>query len=202
VGQGNGADDALPDDLVLWRMSVKQYHAITRARILDEEQRVELLEGLLVQKMCDHPLHSVATQRVIRALTRLLPGGWIVRSQEAITFADSQPEPDAAVVRGEVKDYSRRLPGPHETALIVEVSDGTLHCDRSIKKRIYARARIPVYWVVNLIDRRLEVYTEPSGLTRQPTYRAQRSYGIGDEVPVWLGEDEIGRIPVQQLLPE
>lgn len=195
-------DNAIPDDLVLWRMSVKQYHAIARAGIIDEDEPVELLEGLLVDKMSKNPPHSVATQLVIIALTRLLPGGWIVRSQEPVTLADSEPEPDAAVVRGEVKDYSRRHPGPHETALIVEVSDATLRRDRGTKKRIYARARIPVYWVVNLIDMRLEVYTDPSGPTRQPNYQTQRYYGIGDEVPVWLGEDEIGRIPVQQLLPE
>jgi Uma2 family endonuclease len=139
---------------------------------------------------------------VIIALMRLLPGGWIVRSQEPVTLADSEPEPDAVVVRGEVKDYSRRHPGPQETALVIEVSDATLRRDRGTKKRIYARARIPVYWVINLIDMRLEVYTDPSGPTRQPNYQTQRYYGIGAEIPVWLGEDEIGRIPVQQLLPE
>lgn len=201
VEQAITAGNAAPDDLVLWRMSVKQYHAIARAGIIDEDERVELLEGLLVDKMSKNPPHSVATQLVIIALARLLPGGWIVRSQEPVTLADSEPEPDAAIVRGEVQDYSRRHPGPQETALVIEVSDATLRRDRGTKKRIYARARIPVYWVINLIDMRLEVYTNPTGPTGKPDYGTQQVYHPGDELPLVLAGEEVATIHVESLLP-
>jgi hypothetical protein len=135
-------------------------------------------------------------------LTRLLPIGWHVRSQEPVTLADSEPEPDVAVARGEITDYRRRHPSPQETALVIEVSDVTLRRDRGTKKRIYARARIPIYWVINLIDVRIEVYTNPSGPARQPDYRTQQYYGPGDEIPVWLGDEEIGRVSVRELLPK
>jgi Uma2 family endonuclease len=84
---------------------------------------------------------------------------------------------------------------------VVEVADTTLRTDRGTKKRIYARAGILVYWIVNLVDRRIEVYMEPSGARRKPDYRRQQEYGPADEIPVVLDGVEIGRVPVHDLLP-
>ena len=131
----------------------------------------------------------------------LLPPGWHVRSQEPITLGDSEPEPDVAVVRGDPEQYERSHPGPENVAMLVEVADASLDRDRSIKKQVYARAGIPAYWIVNLQERRIEVYTDPSGPADVPDYRRHEDYTAGSEVPLMIAGHEAGRIPVAALLP-
>ncbi|HMN28229.1 MAG TPA: hypothetical protein PKE45_08745, partial [Caldilineaceae bacterium] len=116
----------LPDDLVLWRMSVKQYHAIAGAGIINEDEPVELVEGLLVDKMTKNPPHTFATQETRIALENLLPDGWFVNIQEPITLDTSEPELDISVIRGYRRDFRRHHPGPAATMLVVEVSNATL----------------------------------------------------------------------------
>ena len=84
---------------------------------------------------------------------------------------------------------------------MVEVADSSLELDRGTKQRIYARARIPVYWIVNLIDRQVEVYTIPTGVGARAKYRDCQIFSGDDEAPVVLGGQETGRIPVRELLP-
>jgi Uma2 family endonuclease len=106
-----------------------------------------------------------------------------------------------AVVRGDPGQYERSHPGPQEVALVVEVADASLYRDRSIKKQIYARAGIPIYWIVNLQDRRIEVYTAPSGPADLPDYRQHEDYAAGMELPLTIEASEAGRISVATLLP-
>ncbi len=188
-------------DLTLWPLSVAQYHAMVRAGVLDEDDPVELLEGCLVYKMPKNPPHSVVTQLVADTLRRLLPTGWHVLVQEPITLGDSEPEPDIAVVRGALRDYLGRHPDPADLALVVEVADSTLRRDRGTKRRIYARAGIGCYWIVNLQERQLEVYTEPSGLARRPAYGTTQVWGEKAEAPVVLAGVTVGYLPVQAVLP-
>jgi Uma2 family endonuclease len=191
---------AVPSDLI-WRFSVREYHEMIRAGILDEDAPVELLDGWLVTKMMKNPPHSAATDLVRYALERIVPKGWYVRSQDAITLAQSEPEPDAAVVRGDRRTYVDRHPGPEDVALVVEVADASLHRDRTSKKRLYAQAGIPVYWIVDLVERRVEVYTDPSGATDQPDYREHRTFGKSEEVPLVVAGREVGRIAASAMLP-
>lgn len=193
--------DAVPDDLVLWRMSVKQYHAIARAGIIDEDEPVELLEGLLVQKMTKKPPHTAATLLTMDAFRTSIPSGWFMASQEPVTLADSEPEPDVMVVRGVIQDFFRRHPGPADVALVVEVADATLRRDRGTKKRIYARGGILVYWLINLINMCIEVYTNPTGPISKPDYLTQQVYHPGDELPLILAGEEIAKVRVESLLP-
>jgi Uma2 family endonuclease len=186
---------------VMWRFSVEHYHAMIRANILTEDDPVELLEGWLVTKMPKNPRHSVVTQLVRDALAQILSSGWYVNAQEPITTANSEPEPDVAVVRGNRRQYFACHPGPQDVALIVEVADSSLQRDRSLKKRLYAGAGIPVYWIVNLLDGQIEVYTDPSGPAEQPDYRQQRNYNPADLVPVVIEAREVGHLSVQDLLP-
>jgi Uma2 family endonuclease len=190
----------VPTDL-LWRLSVDQYHQMIQADILTEDDPVELLEGWLIQKMPKKPPHSAVTQLTREAIARVLPAGWYADAQEPITTVDSEPEPDVSVVRGERRQYFDRHPGPQDLALVVEVADSSLPRDRTFKKRVYARAGIPVYWIVNLPDGLVEVYTEPSGAAEQPDYRQRQDYGPADEVPVWIDGREVGRLSVRDLLP-
>src|SRR6266849_8118135 len=193
-------NDALPD-APIYRLSVAQYHAMGEHGILGEDDPVELLEGLLVRKMTKYRPHTLTTGLVRRALERLLPTGWYVESQEPITTVESEPEPDAMVVRGEPRDLRDRQPGPEEVVLVVEVADSSLVTDQGTKKRVYARSGILVYWIANLVESRFEVYTEPTGPAEQPDYRQRQEYGPDDEIPVVLDGAEVGRLPVVDLLP-
>ena len=92
-------------------------------------------------------------------------------------------------------------PGAEDVALIVEVADSTLHRDRTTKKRLYAQAGIPVYWIVNLVDRRIEVYREPSGPGEQPDYRQRQDCRSGDNVPLVIEAGEVAQVAAADLLP-
>ena len=185
----------------IWRLSVAQYHQMIQAGILTEGDPVELLEGILVTKMVKNPPHTLATQLTRTALERCMPPGWFANTQEPVTTDTSEPEPDVTVVRGERRQYAQRHPGPADLGMLVEVADSSLRQDRTTKKRIYARASIPIYWIVNLVDRQIEVYTEPTGAAEQPDYRQRRDYGPTDSVPVVIDGREFGQIPVGELLP-
>ena len=191
---------AMPPEPVC-RLSVSQYHDMIAAGILTSDDPVELLEGWLVPKMVKNPPHSTARHLTTKALEQILPAGWHVRSQEPITLGDSEPEPDVAIVRGDPGQCERSHPGPENLALVVEVADASLHRDRSIKKQVYARAGIAVYWIVNLQERRIEVYTAPSGPVEVPDYRQHNDYAAGAEVPLLIEGHEAGRISVAALLP-
>jgi Uma2 family endonuclease len=183
------------------RISVEKYHEMIRQGILTANDRMELLDGILVSKMTIKPPHRLATELTREALDRILPEGWHVKSQMPVTLATSEPEPDGMVVRGKPRDYGDRHPSPQEVALVVEVADSTLLTDRALKKALYAQAGIAAYWIVNLIDRQVEVYQEPTGEAEPPTYATRRDCGPLDEIPVIIEGHEVGRASVADLLP-
>jgi Uma2 family endonuclease len=185
----------------IWRLTVEQYHEMVRHGILGEDDPVELLNGWLVTKMTQNTFHRAAVKLVYRSLDRIVPEGWYVDSQGPITLLASEPEPDVVLVRGDTRQYLDGHPGPGDVALVVEVADASVRRDRLLKKSIYARAKILVYWIVNLVERRVEVYSEPQGTGRQAGYRQHREYTVDEEVPLIIEEREIGRIPVRSLLP-
>jgi Uma2 family endonuclease len=182
-------------------ISVAAYHKMIQSGALTEDDRVELLEGLLVTTVRKTPAHSHATRRLLVELEKLAPDQWHVWCHNAITTADSEPEPDISIVNGELRTFSRRHPDPKEVGLVIEIADATLDRDRTIKKRVYARANVPIYWIVNLVDRQIEVYTDPTGPADAADYRQRRDHGPADELPVVLDGAEIGRLAVRDLLP-
>ena len=190
---------AVPTEPV-WRFSVAQYHQMIRLGILTNDDPVELLEGWIIHKMPKNPPHRAATKLTRSALEEIVPQGWYVDAQEPITLDDSEPEPDVVVVRGNTRDYLDRHLGSQDLALIVEIADSTLERDRTSKKRLYARAGIPVYWIVNLPEKKLEVYIEPINLA-VPTYQQRQDYNLSDEVAVVIEGQEVGRLTVRDLLP-
>ena len=121
-----------------------------------------------------------------QALERVVGVGWYVDSQEPITLATSEPEPDGVVVRGPSDDYADRHPGPRDVALVVEVSDDTLARDRTLKKRVYAEAGIPTYWILNLVEGKLEVYTAPTGAVSIADYAHRRDYARSTTRSRWF----------------
>ena len=192
-------NSGIPEEPI-YRLTVEQYHALGRCGILDEDAPVELLEGWLVQKMTKYPPHRAVARRARRALERLVSAEWSVETQDPITTTDSEPEPDIMIVRAEAAARTDRHPVPAEVALVVEVADTSLRRDRGTKKRLYARAGIVVYWIVNLVEGQIEAHTEPTGLAKKPDYRQRDVYKAGDEIPVVIDGVEIGRIPVSEIL--
>jgi Uma2 family endonuclease len=182
------------------RFSVAEYHRLTEIGILTEDDNLELIEGYLVLKMARNPPHDGTILRAQKRLLKALPAGWDVRIQCAVTLAESEPEPDLAVVREDAAGYMTRHPGPADVGLIVEVSDSTLAGDRADKGRIYARAGIPHYWIINLPDRLVEVYEGPSGPAAVPGYAQRQDRRPGDTVPLILDGALIATLTVQELM--
>jgi Uma2 family endonuclease len=184
----------------VYRFSVEQYHRMIEAGILTATDRCELLDGWIVPKMTHQPPHDSAIARLNRRLTRLLSDEWVIRVQAAITLATSEPEPDLAVVTGPEDLYDQRHPFPRDIALLIEVADSSLLSDRRDKGALYARARIPEYWIVNLVSAQVEVYTQPrSG--KNPAYRQHDVHDSQDLVPLVLAGHSFGSLPVRELLP-
>lgn len=191
-----------PADPPEYTFTVEQYHRMIDAKIIAEEDRVELIEGVLVPKLTRKPPHDSTLDCLEDALRALLPAQWRVRAQKAITLSNGEPEPDVAVVLGPARRYDDHHPTPEEVALVAEVADTSLDTDRGRKLVTYARAGIAVYWVVNLIDRRIEVYTDPATpRRRKPEYRTRTDYLPGQDVPVVVSGAETGAIPVNAILP-
>lgn len=185
----------------LFRLSVDAYEALVRDGLLGPNERVELLEGVLVAKMTKYPSHSAAASILLERLLQLAPVGWCVRKEDPIRLATSMPEPDLALVRGTQAQYRERHPVAAEVAILVEIADSSLRDDQTLKKRMYATAAIPTYWIVNLPARRVEVYTDPTGPDPTPDYRRRTDHGPADGVPLVLDGQEVGRIAVADLLP-
>jgi Uma2 family endonuclease len=183
------------------RFSVAEYHRMIQAGILTDEDKVELLDGYLVLKMPRNPPHDVSVSITHDALRAIVPAGWCIRGQSAITLSTSEPEPDIVLARGALRDYSTHHPEPAEIGLVVEVADTTLLRDRNDKGEIYATAGLPEYWIINLVDRQIEVYTQPSTPGTVSTYTMRRDYRIGDAVPLSLDGMIVGHIAVRDTLP-
>lgn len=183
------------------RFSVTEYHRLIELGVLTEDDNLELLEGYLVHKMSRNPPHHAAIQKGTKKWLRLLPPGWDLRVQSAITLAESEPEPDFAIVRGDETAYRTNHPMAADIGLVVEVSDSTLPGDRDDKGRIYARAGIACYWIVNINDRRVEAYSLPSGPVTDPKFAQRIDHPAGDNVPLVLAGAAPIRVAVLDLLP-
>jgi Uma2 family endonuclease len=193
------APDATWDSLK--RFTVAEYHAMIDAGVFAEDENFELLEGLIVHKMTKHPPHWIATELLRQELDALRIQGFFIHSQNPVTTSDSEPEPDLALVRGQPRDYLAGNPDPLHAPLVIEVAESSLSQDRRWKKRIYARAGIPVYWIVNLIDRQIELYTQPSGVAEQPDYATCQIIPADGELPVMIDGREVGRLAAKDILP-
>jgi Uma2 family endonuclease len=180
------------------RITVDEYERIIRAGALKDPDRVELLDGYLVDKMGKSAEHGYATKKAIKLLEARLHAGWTWRAEQPVRIPDfDEPEPDIAIVRGADEDYEHRLPGPKDVGLLIEVSLTTLERDRHEKGPAYARGGIPAYWIIDLVDRRIEVYTDPG----PDGYRSCAAYGPGQAVPIAIDGQLWGELDVRSVLP-
>lgn len=185
----------LPADESYYRFSVAQYDKLVALGIIDEDDPVELLDGLLVRKMGKNPPHRIVKKLLLDALQRLVPEGWYVDAQEPIVLAESEPEPDLMIIRGDPRDHFPH-PAAEAIALLVEVADTTLARDRKWKRRLYAKAGIPSYWIVNVVDNVIEVHTHLTA----GEYGEPLIVRPGDMLPVELDGQLAGAIDVKSVL--
>jgi Uma2 family endonuclease len=183
------------------RFSVDEYHRMIQSGILTENDHVQLVAGWIVEMPAIGPEHCTSTSLVGRAIDASLPAGWIVRRQDPITLATGEPEPDVVIARGSIRDYSRRHPGPGDIALVVEVADATLNFDRVEKVKEYAAAGIPEYWIVNLVDRQIEVHRHPQAAATGPEYRFREVLTSSAKIKLEIEGNLIGDYRVADLLP-
>jgi Uma2 family endonuclease len=181
----------------LYRITLEQYEAMVDSGAFTEHDRFHLINGCLVAKMTKKPPHVVACDLTRAAVDGLSLAGWITRVGDPVRIPDyNEPEPDIAVVRGMIRDYSHRHPGPADVALVVEIADSSLTEDQKLA-RVYGTAGIPVYWIVNLVNRQVEVYLKPG----PNGYQEPVTYAAGDRVPVVIDGVKVGSIAVDDLLP-
>jgi Uma2 family endonuclease len=181
----------------VYRMTVDEYEHLASAGVLDDP-RVELIDGLLVRKMTQKPPHTWAVETAHDHLNRILPPGWFIREEKPVRIPQfDEPEPDLSLIRGSRDDFRGRHPGPKDIALLVEVADASIDRDRGEKRTAYAFGRIPVYWIINLVERQVEVFSNP----RRGVYRSSQVFVPGQDVPLVIDGDVIGRIAVADLLP-
>ena len=182
-----------------YRFTPDQFEQLGRLGVF-RDQRVELIGGEIVQMPPVGPEHSVGKTHTASAWQQRKQPKWHVRIDDPLRIGDSEPVPDVAIVPGKPSDY--RTQHPTTALLIIEIADTSLEYDRTEKMSLYAAAGIPEYWIVNLVERCVEVYREPAspaaGTAFNARYRALRYYGL-DETVSPLFEPTL-EIPVRALL--
>lgn len=159
--------------------TVHEYHQMGHAGILNEDDRVELIKGEIVQMASIGSRHAACVDRLTQLLVLRLTGRAIVRVQNPIYLSEySEPQPDLALLRPRLDFYAAAHPGPQDVLLVVEVADTSAGIDRAAKMPLYARAGITEVWLVDLQEERVEVYSQPLPHGYQQVYRLGRGGGL------------------------
>ena len=146
------------------RYSILEYDRLIEAGTLREDDRVELIEGEIVRMAPLGLRHEACVRRLEYIFHRLLLGKVVVSTQNSIRIApNSQPEPDVALLRWRDDLYADARPTPDDVWLVVEVADSSLAMDRSKKRILYGEAGIPEYWLINLQEDIIEIFSNPTG---------------------------------------
>jgi Uma2 family endonuclease len=183
------------------RWSRAEYDNLIEKHVFRSEERLELLGGELVVREPHGDPHTLAVELVNEALGAAFGPDWRIRVQLPVALdEESEPEPDLSVAPGRARD--RREPKPSRLALVVEIADSSLALDRAHKGSLYARARVADYWIVNLVDRVLEVYRDPGPDAAAPfgcVYRVVRRLSAEESIVPLAAPT--ARIAIADLLP-
>lgn len=146
----------------LKRFTLNEYHRLAELGFLAEDDRLELIRGQIIEMAAKGTAHEACLTRLLRELPKLVSDRATLRSQSPITLLqDSEPEPDFTIVRNRADDYLSSHPEPADILLVIEVSNSSLSYDQEVKLPLYAQAGISDCWIFNLVENRLEVYSEP-----------------------------------------
>ena len=161
------------------RFSVKEYYLMAEAGILSPRDRVELIDGEIVQMAPIGSYHAACVDTLSNLFKEMLGRRVIVRVQNPVRLGErSEPEPDVALLRPRADAYRDAHPGPDDVMLIVEVSHSTVEYDRDVKTPLYAEAGIPELWLVNLDEDHIDGLSDPDGAG----YRTARRYARGERI--------------------
>jgi Uma2 family endonuclease len=184
----------MPATVTTRRFNVEEYHRMAEAGVLHPAERVELIEGEIVQMASIGSRHADCVDRLNRLLVRGIEDQATVRVQNPVQLSDhSEPEPDIALVRRRPEGYADRHPGPGDALLVIEVADTTLALDREVKIPLYARAGVTECWIVDLDADIVIVHRIPQGREYAHVDRHHRGEGIrpGAFPDLRLAVDEI-----------
>lgn len=203
LGQPPYIDPSTLDVPAIYPITVEKYDQMIAAGILAEDDRVQLLSGVIVPMNPIGASHSFVVEVLSEKLAQLVPLRTALRHQQPIRLsATSEPEPDIVVARGVHRDYAQRHPQPTDIILVVEVADTSLELDRTLKARLYAEAGIREYWLVNLMDRQLEIHREPTvDASHGPHYRTHEIIADSGTVSLTIDDQPCGSIAVSAFLP-
>ena len=170
--------------------TVDDYHRLAECGILGEDNRVELLDGQVVEMTPIGPRHAVCVDRLNRLLSRIAGDSAVVRVQSPVTLGSrTEPEPDIALLQLPIERYQQTHPRPADLLLVIEVADTSADYNREVKIPLYARAGIPETWLVNIPSERIETYRNPG----PEGYGDVRTAGRGDRLtPLLLDEVTLG----------
>lgn len=149
--------------------TTEDYHRMIEVGLIDPDERTELISGQVTLMAPKGTNHVAALYLLANTLGDKLDEDVFVRTQDPIQLDDfSEPEPDLTIVKGSILDYTEHHPRPHQVYLVVEVADSTLHNDCLVKDKLYALALIPEYWVLDVRNRQLHIFRNPTatGYTR------------------------------------
>ncbi|MGK7929017.1 MAG: Uma2 family endonuclease [Spirulina sp.] len=160
------------------RFTIDDYHRLGDLGFFAESDRTELIRGEIIQMPNQKPPHSVVNSRLVKRLILMLGEQALVRGQEPIILpSDSEPLPDVAIVKARQDEYLDSHPYPPDIILLIEISETSLKYDRETKLSLYAENGIADYWIVNLVNNYLEVYSEPyQNQTGEFSYRSRRIF--------------------------
>ena len=184
--------------MTVHRFTVDEYEHLGRTGVLTEEDSVELLEGLIVKKMTKNPLHDGTIDLLSQVISRQLSSNWFVRVQNVLRTDDSEPEPDVVIAVGSPANFLQRHPTAHDVALVIEVAESSLEQDWR-KCRIYARAGVVQYWIVDLIACQVEVFTQPNRATG--TYERHVCLAPPQEIVLNLTNEKELKVALNEVLP-
>ena len=186
----------------LRRFSLDEYQQLIELGFFDEDERIELLDGLLVEMSPINPRHAECVDKLSEVLHFLLYKKAWIRVQSPVTLEGrtSQPQPDLTVAVRRTEGYADRHMAAPEILLLIEVADSSLHGDQTDKLNIYAAVGISEYWIVNLVDNQLEVYQEPYlSVTGEGNYKVKRTYTRDETVSLQAFPD--CQINLSEVLP-
>ncbi len=164
------------------RFTVDEYYLMAKVGILKEDDRVELIDGEIVEMSPIGSRHASAVKRLISLLSRHLGQRAIISAQDPVQLGEhSEPEPDIALLRPKPDFYADAHPGPSDVLLLIEVADSSLEYDREVKTPLYARAGIAEVWLVDLVGENLRVYRSPSPEGYREVRTARRGERLAPE---------------------
>ena len=163
------------------KLTLAQYRAMGERGILPPGERVELIDGEIIRMAPIGPPHTGVLNQLNDRLVTLCKGKAVISAQHPVEVDDyNEPQPDLGLLRWRDNYYIDRHPTPADVLLLIEISDSSLRYDRSVKRALYARAGVPRYWIVDIVDRSVIVF----GIPGPDGYRSEQRYSEGERLPL------------------